>query len=143
MAAYYKAHGKTLVDVLEDMFKEFGYYVNKTVTFAFEGASGLEKMAGIMEKLRNHPLIEVAGASVIETSDYKLSITKNAQGETPITLPKSNVLGYKLSDGCSFLVRPSGTEPKLKIYMFGKAQDQLSAQKRVEELCNALSEIVK
>ncbi len=143
MTAYYKAHGKTLIDVLEDMFKEFGYYENKTITFAFEGASGLEKMAGIMEKLRNEPLQQVAGASVVEISDYKLSVTKNASGETPITLPKSNVLGYKLSDGCSFLVRPSGTEPKLKIYMFAKAESKEKALLRVSELQDALDEIVK
>jgi phosphoglucomutase len=143
MTAYYKAHGKTLIDVLEDMFKEFGYYENKTITFAFEGASGIEKMAGIMEKLRNEPLQQVAGASVVEISDYKLSVTKNASGETPITLPKSNVLGYKLSDGCSFLVRPSGTEPKLKIYMFAKAESKEKALLRVSELQDALDEIVK
>ncbi len=143
MAACYKEQGKTLVDVLEEMFKEFGYYENKTITFAFEGASGLEKMTGIMEKLRNDPPEEVAGASVTEISDYKLSVTKNKEGETPITLPKSNVLGYKLGDGCSFLVRPSGTEPKLKIYMFAKADTLEHAKKRVSELQDALDEIAK
>lgn len=143
MTAYYKAHGKTLVDVLEDMFKEFGYYENKTITFAFEGASGLEKMAGLMEKLRNDPPKAVAGAEIIEISDYKLSVTKNKDGETPITLPKSNVLAYKLSDGCSFVVRPSGTEPKLKIYMFVKSDSLENAKKRVDELHNALDDIAK
>lgn len=143
MAAHYKQQGKTLVDVLEDMFKEFGYYENKTVTFAFEGASGLEKMANLMENIRYNPLKQVAGADVIEVSDYKLSVTKNKNGETPITLPKSNVLGYKLSDGCSFLIRPSGTEPKLKIYMFAKADSSLSAKKRVEEINADLEKLTK
>ncbi len=143
MTAYYKEHGKTLVDVLEDMFEEFGYYENKTVTFAFEGASGLEKMAELMEKIRKEPLTEVAGAEVIEVSDYKLSVTKNKDGEKAITLPKSNVLGYKLSDGCSFLIRPSGTEPKLKIYMFAKADSHEHAKNRVAELNEALAVLTK
>ncbi len=143
MTAYYKEHGKTLIDVLEDMFKEFGYYENKTVTFAFEGASGLEKMANLMENIRKNPLKQVAGAEVIEVSDYKLSVTKNKNGEKIITLPKSNVLGYKLADGCSFLIRPSGTEPKLKIYMFAKADSLEQAKKRVEEINGELEKLTK
>ena len=143
MTAFYKSKGKTLVDVLEDMFKEFGYYENKTVTFSFEGASGLEKMASLMEQLRQIPPKTVAGADIIEISDYKLSVTKNAQGETTILLPKSNVLAYKLSDGCSFVVRPSGTEPKLKIYMFVKAETSEKAKLRVSELHSSLEQLVK
>ncbi len=143
MTAFYKSKGKTLVDVLEEMFKEFGYFENKTVTFAFEGASGLEKMAALMEQLRSIPPKEVAGAEIVEISDYKLSITKNQNGETPITLPKSNVLAYKLSDGCSFVVRPSGTEPKLKIYMFVKAETLEKAKDRVAKLHTSLEELVK
>lgn len=143
MTAFYKSKGKTLVDVLEDMFKEFGYYENKTVTFSFEGASGLEKMASLMEQLRQIPPKTVAGADIIEISDYKLSVTKNAEGETPILLPKSNVLAYKLSDGCSFVVRPSGTEPKLKVYMFVKAETSEKAKLRVSELHSSLEQLVK
>lgn len=143
MTAFYKSKGKTLVDVLEDMFKEFGYFENKTVTFSFEGASGLEKMASLMEQIRKEPPQKVAGADVVEISDYKLSITKNEKGETPILLPKSNVLAYKLSDGCSFVVRPSGTEPKLKIYMFVKAETQEKAKLRVSELHSSLEQLVK
>lgn len=143
MTAFYKSKGKTLVDVLEDMFKEFGYFENKTVTFSFEGASGLEKMALLMEQLRKEPPKSVSGADVVEISDYKLSVTKNAQGETPILLPKSNVLAYKLSDGCSFVVRPSGTEPKLKIYLFVKAETSEKAKQRVSELHSSLEQLVK
>lgn len=143
MTAFYKSKGKTLVDVLEDMFKEFGYFENKTVTFSFEGASGLEKMASLMEQLRATPPKTVADADIVEISDYKLSVTKNAEGETPILLPKSNVLAYKLSDGCSFVVRPSGTEPKLKIYMFVKAETREKAKQRVSELHSSLEQLVK
>ena len=95
-----------------------------------------------MESLRTNPPKTVAGAEITEISDYKLSVTKNAQGETKILLPKSNVLAYKLSDGCSFVVRPSGTEPKLKVYMFAKADSAEKSRARVEELKNALEKII-
>ena len=143
MTAYYKKQGKTLIDVLDELSERFGYYKNQTVSFAFEGASGMDKMAAIMENLRNEPPKDVAGAFITEISDYKLSVTKNKDGEKAITLPKSNVLAYKLSDGCSFVVRPSGTEPKLKVYMFAKASTKAAALNRVAELKAALSEIVK
>ena len=143
MTAYYKAQGKTLIDVLNELFAQHGYFQNKTVSYAFEGASGMEKMASIMEKLRNEPPTEVAGAKIVEISDYKLSVTKNENGETPILLPKSNVLSYKLDDGCQFIARPSGTEPKLKIYIFAKAESTDKAVTRVAELKKDLDKIVE
>ncbi len=143
MTAYYKECGKTLVDALNELYDKYGWYRNQTVSFAFEGASGMEKMSGIMEKIRKEPIREIAGAHVIEVSDYKLSVTKNKNGETKITLPKSNVLGYKLDDGCSFVIRPSGTEPKLKIYIFAKADSGEKAQARVDELKGALSALIE
>ncbi|MBR2861316.1 MAG: phospho-sugar mutase [Clostridia bacterium] len=143
MTAYYKAQGKTLIDVLNELFDKYGYFQNKTVSYAFEGASGMEKMASIMEKLRSNPPKEVAGAKIIEISDYKLSVTKNENGETPILLPKSNVLSYKLDDGCQFIARPSGTEPKLKIYIFAKAESTEKAVARVAELKADLDKIVE
>ncbi len=143
MTAYYKERGKTLVDVLNELSDKYGWYRNQTASFTFEGASGMEKMSGIMEKIRKDPIKEIAGAHVTEISDYKLSVTKSKYGETPITLPKSNVLGYKLDDGCSFVIRPSGTEPKLKIYIFAKSDSGEKAQARVAELKEALSLLVK
>lgn len=142
MVAYYKSQGKTLGDVLDSLFEKYGWYNNRTVSFAFEGAAGMEKMASIMEKLRNDPPKAISGAEITEISDYKLSLTKSARGEEKITLPKSNVLAYKLSDGCSFVVRPSGTEPKLKVYMFAKAESEEKSSARVEELKSALEMII-
>lgn len=142
MVAYYKSQGKTLGDVLDSLFEKYGWYNNRTVSFAFEGAAGMEKMASIMEKLRNDPPKVISGAEITEISDYKLSVTKSARGEEKITLPKSNVLAYKLSDGCSFVVRPSGTEPKLKVYMFAKAESEEKSSARVEELKDALEKII-
>ena len=143
MAAYYKKQGKTLIDVLEELSQKFGYYKNRTVSFSFEGASGMEKMAAIMERLRSDMPEAVAGAKIVEVSDYRASVTTDSAGQRPILLPKSNVLGYKLADGCSFVVRPSGTEPKLKIYIFAKADSAQKALERVDGLKEALQALIE
>lgn len=143
MAAYYKKREKTLIDVLEELSEKFGYYKNRTVSFSFEGASGMEKMAAIMERLRSDMPPEIAGARIVEVSDYRASVTTDKNGQRPILLPKSNVLGYKLADGCSFVVRPSGTEPKLKVYIFAKADSAQKALERIDALKEALHAVIK
>ncbi len=143
MAAYYKKREKTLIDVLEELSEKFGYYKNRTVSFSFEGASGMEKMAAIMERLRSDMPPEIAGARIVEVSDYRASVTTDNNGQRPILLPKSNVLGYKLADGCSFVVRPSGTEPKLKVYIFAKADSAQKALERIDALKEALHAVIK
>ena len=118
MAAYYKKQGKSLLDVMKEIYEEFGYYRNRLLNYAFEGESGMKFMNGVMDGLRSNAPTEIAGEKVISVSDYKLSVMKNlADGtESEIKLPKSNVLAYKLENGGSFIVRPSGTEPKIKVY---------------------------
>lgn len=118
MAAYYKKQGKSLLDVMKEIYEEFGYYRNRLLNYAFEGESGMKFMNGVMDGLRSNAPTEIAGEKVISVSDYKLSVMKNlADGtESDIKLPKSNVLAYKLENGGSFIVRPSGTEPKIKVY---------------------------
>ncbi len=118
MAAYYKKQGKSLLDVMKEIYEEFGYYRNRLLNYAFEGESGMKFMNGVMDGLRRNAPTEIAGEKVISVSDYKLSVMKNlADGtESEIKLPKSNVLAYKLENGGSFIVRPSGTEPKIKVY---------------------------
>ncbi len=119
MAAYYKKQGKSLLDVMDEIYAEFGCYRNRLLNYALEGESGMKRMSEIMDTLReNHPT-EIAGDRVITVSDYKLSVKKNLEDgtECEIKLPKSNVLAYKLENGGSFIVRPSGTEPKIKVYM--------------------------
>ena len=108
MAAYYKSVGKSLIDVMNDIYAKFGLYLNKVDSFEFEGAAGMQKMADIMETLRNNAPSEIAGLKVLEVTDYK---------DTAKTgLPSSNVLSYKLENGNGVVARPSGTEPKLKFY---------------------------
>lgn len=119
MASYYLTKGKTLIDVMNDIYSEFGMYLNKVENFAFKGATGMKAMADIMENLRSNPPKEIAKLKVEEVCDYKTSVktnTENGNTET-INLPKSNVLSYKLPNGSGVIVRPSGTEPKIKIYI--------------------------
>ncbi len=118
MAAYYKKQGKSLLDVMDEIYREFGTYRNRLLNYEFFGEEGVKFMASVMDTLRYNPPAEIAGKKVLSVSDYKLSVQKNlAEGtESEITLPKSNVLSYKLEDGGSFIVRPSGTEPKIKVY---------------------------
>lgn len=139
MAAYYRTQGKSLDDVITELYKEFGYYKNKTVSFEFDGAAGLEKMGGIMTALReNHP-DEICGRRVTVVNDYKLSLkTDKANGTTAeIKLPKSNVIAFMLDDGCSITVRPSGTEPKIKLYITAVGENEESAIKIADQLVEA------
>ena len=100
-------------------------------------------MAAIMERLRSDMPPEIAGARIVEASDYRASVTTDNNGQRPILLPKSNVLGYKLADDCSFVVRPSGTEPKLKVYIFAKADSAQKALERIDALKEALHVVIK
>lgn len=139
MAAYYRTQGKSLDDVITELYKEFGYYKNKTISFEFDGAAGLEKMGGIMTSLReNHP-DEICGRRVTVVNDYKLSLkTDKANGTTAeIKLPKSNVIAFMLDDGCSITVRPSGTEPKIKLYITAVGENEESAIKIADQLVEA------
>lgn len=119
MAAFYKTKGLTLVDVVNGLYEELGMYRNKVENFAFEGAEGMEKMQKIMACLRENPPQAFGGLDVEFCADYLKGELKNLKtGETrPITLPKSNVLSYKMENGNGVIVRPSGTEPKIKAYL--------------------------
>lgn len=119
MVCYYKTQNKTLIDVLNGLYDEFGYYDNSQVSFAFEGQSGMQKMNDIMQALRTTPPTDVAGYNVCEVADYVASVrTLISSGEkVTINLPKSDVLEFVLDGGNSLIIRPSGTEPKIKIYV--------------------------
>ena len=119
MAAYYKKQGKSLAEVIDSLYDKYGYYLNRTLDFYFEGASGMEKMAEIMDNLRNNTPESIDGKKVVAVSDYKLSTATNLETNEVevINLPKSNVLSYSLEGGNAVIVRPSGTEPKIKLYL--------------------------
>ena len=118
MAAFYRSQGISLVQARAKMYSDYGFYCNKLDTFTFEGETGMKKMNAIMDTLRNEKLEAVAGLKVIGKADYKLSVkTDYESGKTEeLTLPKSNVITFYLEDNASVVIRPSGTEPKIKLY---------------------------
>ena len=141
MAAYYKKQGKSLVDIIDGIYNEYGYYLNTTLNFYFEGAAGMDKMAGILDGLRNNAPSEIAGYKVVAIADYETKVaTDLLTGKTEaIDLPKSNVLSYTLEGGHCAIVRPSGTEPKIKIYItaIGATADEAEAvTKKISEDMN-------
>ena len=136
MAAYYKCKGMSLYDFMQSIYKKYGMYLNTLLNFNFEGAAGMQKMQDMMTSLRNNPPKEIAGERVRLISDYETSVTKDtATGEeTPITLPKSNVLSYRLDGATGVIVRPSGTEPKIKIYVTSVADTRENAQAKADQI---------
>ena len=133
MAAYYRSIGSSVKQRLEEIYDQYGRYLNKVDSFEFPGLSGMDKMAGIMNSLRENPPAEFAGKQVVKAVDY----TKPEE----TGLPNSNVLIYELDDGASVVVRPSGTEPKIKAYYTTLGKDLDEAQKEKDELSEALKPI--
>ncbi|MBQ4262047.1 MAG: phospho-sugar mutase, partial [Ruminococcus sp.] len=131
MAAYYKKQGKSLAEVIDGLYKEFGYYLNRTFAFEFEGAAGMQKMADMMSGVREALPKEIAGYKVVKVSDYQLKKeTDLVTGAVEdIFLPTSNVIALHLEGGNAVIIRPSGTEPKIKLYVtaVGKDKDDAAA----------------
>ncbi len=141
MAAYYKTKGKSLYEALQDIYKKYGYYVEKTVSFTMPGKDGMEKMASILSGLRTNPPKRINGLDVTLYTDYETQkITDKDGNESELSgLPKSNVLKYNLADDKSyFIVRPSGTEPKIKVYLGTSADNFEKAESTIE---NMLSDV--
>ena len=133
MAAYYRSIGSSIKQRMEEIYAEYGRYLNKTDSFEFPGLTGMDKMAGIMVDLRKEPLKEIAGREVTSVTDY-------AKPEET-GLPKANVLTYALSDGSSVIIRPSGTEPKIKAYYTTKGADLAAAEAVKAELADSLKPV--
>ena len=136
MAAYYKAKGMSLYDFMQSIYKKYGLYLNTLLNFNFEGAAGMQKMADMMNALRENPPKKIGGEAVESITDYKASVCKDLTtgGETAVDLPKSNVLQYRLAGEDSVIVRPSGTEPKIKIYITSVADTRENAQAKVDAI---------
>lgn len=144
MAAYYKKQGKSLAEVIDGLYEEFGYYLNQTYSFEFGGAAGMQKMADIMTAVRDNTQKSIAGYDVVKVSDYLLrKETDVATGSvTDIDLPKSNVIALHLADDNAVIIRPSGTEPKIKLYITSVGKDKDNAAKICEKLVVASKEIL-
>ena len=133
MAAYYRSIGSSLKERLEEIYSQYGRYLNQVDSFEFPGLTGMDKMASIMESLRQKPLEEIAGIKVTKAVDYKKT------EETG--LPAANVLIYTLEDGGTVIVRPSGTEPKIKTYFTTLGKDKAEAQAKKDQLAEGLKPI--
>ena len=144
MAAYYRSIGSSIKEELERIYAQYGRYLNKVDSFEFPGLSGMDKMAGIMQKLRDEPPAEFAGHKVVTVADYKArTLTELATGKiTPIDLPAANVLIYALEGGATVVVRPSGTEPKIKTYFTTLGKDLAEAEAQKEALAAALKPLL-
>ncbi len=143
MAAYYKTKGMSLYEALQDIYKRYGYYAERTVSFTMPGKDGMEKMAALLAGLRQTPPTKVAGMNVILYTDYKTQTIKDTKGGvSPIKdLPKSDVLKYNLSDDKTyFIVRPSGTEPKIKLYLGTFADSFESAEATIDKVLESCKE---
>lgn len=134
MFVYYRAKGLSLTDVLEGIYKTYGYCLNSLQSYQFEGKEGFDKMQSVMKNLRKFNGNTILGRKVLSVGDYKLGVIKSADGEEKATgLPSSDVLKYRLEGDISFVVRPSGTEPKLKLYLSVSAKDKAEAEKASAE----------
>ena len=133
MAAWYASQGMTLFDALQALYKKYGYYGEKTHNLVMPGLDGLEKMAALMKSLRNEPPAEIAGVAVTSRRDYQDgSEIDCVSGERrAIELSGSNVLRFALADGTAILVRPSGTEPKIKVYILTQGKDEAERDERL------------
>lgn len=125
MAQYYKLQGINLVQAMRALYEKYGYYHNKTISLSYPGADGAAKMAGIMAGLRESAPTEIAGAAVEGVVDYETGVNG---------LPKANVIEFDLAGGDKAIVRPSGTEPKIKLYIFAKGEDAAAADAQIDAI---------
>jgi phosphoglucomutase len=134
-AAYYQKRGMTLLNAVEALYKEFGYYQNGLCSYAFEGEAGMRKIQSLMDQLRTAAPQQIAGLAVESVKDYEDAAATG--------LPSANVLEFHLEKGAKFMVRPSGTEPKIKVYLSTVADSEAAAQKLCAELKAAADEMMQ
>ncbi|MBQ7014158.1 MAG: phospho-sugar mutase [Oscillospiraceae bacterium] len=143
MAAYYRSKGISMIQARENMYKKYGVFHHTLQSFTFEGESGMNKMKALMQSLRDEQPAEIGGLKVVTVSDYQASTTTDvASGtKTEITLPKSNVLVFNLEQGAKVVIRPSGTEPKIKSYYTTKGVTMEDAMAMEEKLIADFSQL--
>ncbi len=142
MAYFYRRQGMTLVDAMDALYRRYGYYENALLNFGFEGEDGMIRMGRIMDSLRKNPPALIAGRRVEGRSDYQLSVRYDGEKTSPIRLPKSNVLEFRLSGDAKVIIRPSGTEPKIKVYLSSREREKKEALETLEKLKKAAPALV-
>lgn len=144
MTAFYKTKGISLIQARANMYAKYGNFVHTQKSFICEGVSGMEKMTEIMDSLRNDPPKEISGLSVLKFSDYLTGVTLDCLtgNKSEITLPKSNVLSFVLQDGAKVILRPSGTEPKIKAYYTTIAERRRDAEALEEKISKDFASLI-
>ena len=146
MASYYAERGMDLYEAMDALYQKYGYYLNGTVNASFPGAAGADKMAAIMTGLRENPPTEIAGYKVTGMTDYatgpEMPRVSGLQKEAPQTLPPANVIEFRLEDDNKVIFRPSGTEPKVKAYLFSKGATRTDSEAVRDKLQAAAEEIL-
>ena len=144
MAAFYRTKGVSLLQAREEMYKKYGNYVHTQKSFTCEGASGMERMKEIMTGLRTDTPKSIGGLKVVDFADYLASEETNLEtgAKTVLTLPKSDVLAFKLEQGASVIIRPSGTEPKIKAYYTTIGENRSCAEKLEETISEDFKKIL-
>lgn len=144
IAAYYREQGKTLYDGVQDLFKNYGYYAEKTTSETFTGVAGVEEMQALMKRFREEQPADFAGSPVVSVEDFAAQTETKANGETTaLTLPKANVLKYHLADQTWIAIRPSGTEPKIKFYVGTVGDNAAHAQEKLTAYAQALKDFAQ
>ncbi len=145
MAAYHKTKGKTLYDALCDLFAEYGYYAEKTINIVMPGVDGLSRMKELMKSLHESPVSELAGAKVVRSFDYLAGVVRDSASgkDSSLELSGSDVIAYETDDNTRFVIRPSGTEPKIKIYILTHSESEAACSELIEKYEAAAKEIIK
>lgn len=144
MAGFYKKRGKTLLDVLNDLYEQYGYYCEKTISVVLEGLEGQKRIGRMMEEFRKIYPSVIGSLNLIRITDYKISEELDIETgkKTGIDIEKTDAVRYTYDDGCWYTLRPSGTEPKIKLYIYTKAKTKEAADKKLKDIENKVLEIL-
>jgi phosphoglucomutase len=136
MAGYYKKQGKTLIDVLNDLFEQYGYYSENTVSISLEGIEGQQRIARMMDEIRKIYPTKIGAADIVEITDYEIQEKTDVKAgkKEKIDIEKTNAIRFLYSDGCWYTLRPSGTEPKIKLYIYTKAENMKKSKDLLQEV---------
>lgn len=143
IAAYYRSRGLTLADGIEEIYKEYGYFAEKTISVTLSGVDGAAEIKKIMDKFRDNAPVQFNSTDVIKTEDFLAQTATSAAGVEKLTTPPSNVLKYTLADDSWIAVRPSGTEPKIKFYFATVGNDLTDAEAKIANIEKEINAFVK
>ena len=144
MAGYYKKQGKTLIDVLNDLFEKYGYYRENTISIVLEGIEGQERIQRMMKEYRKKNAGSIGSSKLAQITDYATSeVTNVITGEKEITaIEKTDAVEFRFEDGCWYTLRPSGTEPKIKLYIYTKSDTKKAAEDKLQEIEKAVLDVL-